>query len=175
FFPYQKKRSLSVTVLGGGSNVLISDDGLKGLVIKNEIGGISYVEKEEEVVVTSGAGVWWDDLVQETVAKGLWGMENLSAIPGTVGASPIQNVGAYGVEVSELITEVRVYDMLKDLFIPMTPKECQFGYRDSIFKTEEGKRFVVVGVTYNLSKVAKPRLEYKDLMERFGGGGGGGG
>lgn len=171
FFIEAKERSLPVTIIGGGSNVLINDEGLKGLVIKNEIEGISYEEIGDDVLVTAGAGVWWDDLVKETVVKGLWGMENLSSIPGTVGATPIQNVGAYGIEVAELIHGVRVYDSLEDAFKIMTSEECCFGYRDSIFKTKEGKRFVVVGVTYVLSKTAKPRLEYKDLAERFSGAG----
>ena len=166
---FAKEKELPVVILGGGSNVLISDEGLKGLVIKNEIEGISYKEIGDELLVTAGAGVWWDDLVKETVMKGLWGMENLSSIPGTVGATPIQNVGAYGVEVAELIRGVRVYDSVEEVFKVMTPLECQFGYRDSIFKTKKGKRFVVVEVTYVLSKIAKPRLEYKDLAERFGG------
>lgn len=168
FLNFAKEHELPVVIIGGGSNVLISDAGLKGLVIKNEIGGISYEEIGDDVLVTAGAGVWWDDLVAETVFKGLWGMENLSSIPGTVGATPIQNVGAYGVEVAELIQSVRVYDSAEDTFKIMTSTDCQFGYRDSVFKTKEGKRFVVVGVTYVLSKTAKPRLEYKDLAERFG-------
>lgn len=168
-FSFAKQRALPMVVFGGGSNVLINDEGLEGLVIKNEIEGVSYEEVGEDVLVTAGAGVWWDDLVKETVAKGLWGMENLSSIPGTVGATPIQNVGAYGVEVAELIQSVRVYDTVEDLFTVMTKDECQFGYRDSFFKTKEGKQFVVTGVTYALSKIARPRLEYKDLAERFAG------
>lgn len=162
-----RERSLPVTIIGGGSNVLISDEGLKGMVIKNEIKGVAYEEIGGDILVTAGGGMWWDDLVEETVSKDLWGMENLSSIPGTVGATPVQNVGAYGVEVSELIRSVRVCDIVSGSFKVMSPNDCRFGYRDSIFKTEEGKRFVVVGVTYALSRVSMPRLEYKDLAERF--------
>lgn len=168
-FREAQRRAQTVTIIGGGSNVLIADEGLRGLVVKNEIGGVSYEERENEILVIAGAGVEWDNLVEETVARGLWGMENLSAIPGTVGATPVQNVGAYGVEVAELIRSVRVYDVVNDLFREMTREECRFGYRDSVFKTEAGKRLVVVAVTYILTKVPQPRLKYKDLAERFSG------
>ena len=163
------ERQLALTILGGGSNVLISDKGIKGLVVKNEITGISYEPDGETVLVTAGAGVVWDDLVSETVSKDLWGLENLSAIPGSVGATPIQNVGAYGVEVAELIKAVRVYDKEKKVFLDLTPDYCQFGYRDSMFKHEVGKKYIVIAVTYTLSEVAKPKLHYKDLAERFKG------
>jgi len=159
-----------VTILGGGSNVLINDSGVRGLVVKNSIGGVSHEEEGNTVYVTAGAGIVWDELVAETVAEGLWGLENLSLIPGTVGATPVQNVGAYGVEVSNLITKVRVYDLEKEDFSELLPNACMFAYRDSVFKTEKGKRYIVTAVTYALSKVPNPQLEYKDLQKKFGAG-----
>lgn len=165
---WAKERALSVTIIAGGSNVLIADEGVRGLVIKNDIGGITYEEKNGQVSVTAGAGVVWDDLVTEAATRGLWGFENLSAIPGSVGATPIQNVGAYGVEVADLIARVRVYDKERKLFTELSPEECGFAYRDSIFKHAEGKQYVVTAVTYVLSKDAQPKLQYKDLDKKFG-------
>lgn len=162
-----RRLDLPVLVLGGGSNLLISDEGIGAVVIKNEIGGILYQELKDEVLVTAGGGVIWDDLVSDTVGHNLWGLENLSAIPGTVGATPIQNVGAYGVEVGELIESVRVYDMDSANFVTLSATDCHFAYRDSFFKTSVGRRHIIVSVTYRLSKEPRPRLLYKDLAEYF--------
>lgn len=165
---FARERGLTVTILGGGSNVLISDAGVTGLVIKNNIGNIKVVENGGAVIVTAGAGVVWDDLVSYTVAKNYWGLENLSAIPGSVGATPIQNVGAYGVEVGELVETVEVYDINKNIFLNIKHDECQFGYRDSIFKTKVGKNLIVTAVSYKLSLTPNPKLHYKDLALKFG-------
>lgn len=159
--------SLPLTVLGDGSNVLVSDEGVEGFVIKNEISGIEYKEEGDEILVTAGAGVVWDELVMETVEQELWGMENLSAIPGTTGATPIQNVGAYGVEVSELIDSVRVYDSEKDTWQTFSKQQCEFSYRNSIFKKKAGKNLIVTAVTFRLTKKANPKLHYKDLENYF--------
>lgn len=165
---WAKERGLSVRVLGGGSNLLISDQGVSGLVIKNEIGGIAYEnDGSSSVLVTAGAGVVFDDLIQDNVERGYWGLENLSSIPGSVGATVVQNVGAYGVEVGRLIESVRVYDMSKSVFVDLDAAACRFGYRDSFFKTEIGRQYVIVGVTFRLSLVPQPRLEYRDLAQRF--------
>jgi len=164
---YARERWLVVHILGGGSNLLVSDAGVKGIVIKNEIKGISHVTEGETVLVTAGAGEEWDSFVGRTVTEGWWGLENLSAIPGTVGATPIQNVGAYGVEVGNLIREVKVYSLLEQKFLIMSQAECHFDYRDSIFKSEAGKEFVVVSVTYALSATSNPQIHYKDLAEYF--------
>lgn len=161
-------RGLEIVVLGGGSNMLVADDGLRGLVIKNEITGISAEEKGGHMLVTAGAGVVFDELVAYTVDHGYWGLENLSHIPGSVGATPVQNVGAYGVEVGMIIESVRAYDMRNDTFVVLSAKDCSFGYRDSIFKHAVGKDFVVVSVTFVLSTVPDPQLGYKDLAARFG-------
>lgn len=162
-----RERQQSILVLGGGSNVLIDDAGIKGLVIKNEIKGVSSVVSGDQVLVTAGAGEVWDDLVALTVKEGWWGLENLSAIPGSVGATPIQNVGAYGVEVASLIKSVRVFDIERAEFREFTNQECAFGYRDSFFKTEAGRKLIVTSVTYSLSTVPNPKLHYKDLSVFF--------
>ena len=164
------RRELPVTILGGGSNMLVSDSGVRGVVIKNLCGGINVCDAENDTVkVTAGAGVVFDDLVPYTVREGYWGLENLSHIPGSVGATPVQNVGAYGVEIGSLVTEVRVYDMVNDRFVPLAAHECMFGYRDSIFKHNVGNDFVVTAVTFVLSRTPRPQLAYKDLAARFGG------
>jgi len=160
---WAREKEVSVTILGGGSNVLVSDDGVDGLVIKNEIGGITY----DGNVVHVGGGVVFDSLVQETVEKGLWGLENLSAIPGTVGAAPIQNIGAYGVEVSSTIESVHTYNLDDGTEHVFSNEKCTFGYRDSFFKTEEGKKHVVTSVTFCPSSDGEPYIEYKDLQKYF--------
>lgn len=158
-----------VTVLGGGSNVLVRDEGIQGLVLRVCIFGTTYeVLDNESMCVTVGAGVLLDDLVKELVEKKLWGLENLSAIPGTVGAVPIQNVGAYGVEASEVITKVTVYDKETNELHEIDRVACVFGYRDSLFKKEEGKRYIILSVTFKVSTIANPKLAYKDLREIFG-------
>lgn len=162
-----RERHQCILVLGGGSNVLIDDAGVKGLVVKNEIKGVSSVISDDQVFVTAGAGEVWDDFVAITVKEGWWGLENLSAIPGSVGATPIQNVGAYGVEVASLIKSVRVFDIERGQFREFTNQECAFGYRDSFFKTEAGRKMIVTSVTYSLSTVPNPKLHYKDLAVFF--------
>ena len=165
---WAKKYGHPMSILGGGSNVLVSDDGVKGLVVKNEIGGISYREEGTDVLVTAGAGIVWDVLVADFVFRGLWGLENLSAIPGRVGATPIQNVGAYGVEVSDRIVSVRAFDTDADLYTDLSADMCDFAYRDSLFKRDGGARYIITAVTYRLSHTPQPKLDYKDLREYFG-------
>lgn len=164
---YANEHNLKIHVLGGGSNLLVNDDGVSGLVIKNEIIGFESVEKGDLISLTVGAGCLLDETVSKTVTHGWWGMENLSHIPGTVGATPVQNVGAYGVEVRDIIESVRVYSTADNSFKELSAEECQFGYRDSVFKKEEGKNYIVTAVTYKLSLVPKPVVSYKDLKERF--------
>ena len=164
---WAKEGNHSMTVLGGGSNVVVSDSGMSGLVIKNEIVGISHEESENHVLVTAGAGVVFDDLVHYTVEHGWWGLENLSAIPGSVGATPIQNVGAYGVEVCDHIKTVGTFDVNSESEHTLDNDECNFSYRNSMFKTREGKRYIVTSVTFQLSKDPVPVLTYRDLSVWF--------
>jgi UDP-N-acetylmuramate dehydrogenase len=157
-----------VTILGGGSNVLVADAGVTGCVIKNELQHWQvHPQAAGMVELTVGAGMVWDDLVARTVAEGWWGLENLSAIPGSVGATPIQNVGAYGVEVADRIVSVTAVHCSTGEERVFTAADCGFGYRDSFFKTPAGRAWVVVRVTYTLSTTPQPQLHYRDLTERF--------
>lgn len=165
---WAQHRGHVITVLGGGSNVLVSDDGIAGLVIKNSVTGITYDEESDTVRATVGAGVAWDDFVQQTVEKKLWGIENLSGIPGSVGATPIQNVGAYGVEVGNVIQAIEVFDTTTGTFTMLTPLQCSFAYRHSMFKETAGKKYIVAAVTFCLHKNGTPNLSYADLENYFG-------
>lgn len=152
-------------ILGGGSNILISDDGYKGLVILNRIKGIAYEENVDDILVTAAAGETWDDFVAYTVEKGWSGLENLSGIPGTVGASPIQNINAYGASVSDVIESVIVFDNGLKKKKKLSAEECVFGYRDSIFKKPAGKNLIVTSVTYRLASTVKTNLSYRSSSQ----------
>jgi len=159
------QENLPVLVLGGGSNVLVSDAGYAGLVIINLLQGVAYKPlADSEVLVQVGAGVVFDTLVADTVDQGLWGLENLSHIPGTVGAAPIQNVGAYGTEVSSLITQVQALSLQTGELKIFSNDECQFAYRDSYFKTDAGRAWVITQVTFKLTTKRTPNLTYGDLQ-----------
>ena len=158
---------LPLLCLGGGSNVLIDDRGFSGLVIINELKGREYQQSNGEVTLICGSGEVLDEVVEETVAKGYWGLENLSAIPGTVGATPIQNVGAYGVEVSELILRVEAIDLESGEKKIFSNQECNFGYRDSYFKSADGKKFFITKVFFTLKENSAPKIAYADLQKYF--------
>ncbi|GMU73909.1 MAG: UDP-N-acetylenolpyruvoylglucosamine reductase [Candidatus Campbellbacteria bacterium] len=158
-----------ITIIGGGSNILVGDRGVRGVVIRICIPGIVYEDQDDAVRAIAGAGVDWDTFVADTIAHGAFGLENLSGIPGTVGASPIQNIGAYGAEVKDTIEWVETIslDTREIKIFPNTA--CAFGYRDSFFKTLEGKRYVVTRVAFRLSKTFVPNTAYKDIEAYFGG------
>ena len=162
-----KKQQLPIRVLGGGSNVLVPDNGLSGLTIKNSIAGWHEEPYDTSVLVKMGAGEVFDRAVAYAVSKEYWGIENLSHIPGSVGATPIQNVGAYGVEIGELVEEVRALNTETGEIETLSKEDCQFGYRDSMFKRPAGKKYIVTSVTCKLSTLANPVLSYKDLNDRF--------
>lgn len=164
---YAHERSVPVKILGGGSNVLVPDAGVSGLVIQNHITGFESDIVGDTVTLTVGAGEVFDEVVAQTVRSGWWGLENLSHIPGLVGATPVQNVGAYGVEVKDLIKRVRVFDRTREQFAELAPEDCQFAYRDSIFKRPAGATLVITAVTFTLSTQPRPQLTYRDLQERF--------
>lgn len=161
---FAKEKNITYFFLGGGSNLLVADKGYDGLVIKSELKGINF----ENDFVTAYSGEDWDSFVQTCIDNGYYGLENLSLIPGTVGASPVQNIGAYGVEVGNLIDKVRVFDTRNEVFIDLSNRDCLFGYRDSIFKNQKG-RFFVISVTYHLNRKFIANIEYKDLKNYFGG------
>jgi UDP-N-acetylmuramate dehydrogenase len=156
-------RGLGARILGGGSNVLIADRGVDGLVIRLGLRGIETRADGGAVMLTAAAGEPWDDLVRFTVERGWAGLECLSGIPGLVGATPIQNVGAYGQDVSETITAVRALDRRGGRVITLAGAECGFAYRDSAFKSGEPGRWVVLAVTYRLIPGGAPAIRYADV------------
>lgn len=164
---FTKTHKIPFFILGGGSNILISDLGFNGLVMKMEMNGVEYIEDENgNARVTVKAGENWDAFVEKTVKRGLYGLENLSLIPGTVGAAPIQNIGAYGSEVKDTIQSVRVFDTLEEVFKNFSNHDCQFEYRSSVFK-KEPNRYIVVSATFILRKDGQINIEYKDIKDFF--------
>ena len=159
-------------VLSGGNNILFTED-YDGVLLTPVSQRIEPVEENDEaVVVRVGAGVEWDDLVAWAVERGLWGLENLSLIPGKAGAAPVQNNGAYGAEAKDVIRSVRFYDTREGAMRTLGREECAFGYRESIFKQELKGRVVITEIEIELSKRANPRLGYGDVereVERLGG------
>lgn len=152
-------------LLGGGSNVILPAS-LSGLVIQPAMSDWWLEERGTEVLAHVDAGVVWHDLVMALARRGLWGVENLALIPGHCGAAPIQNIGAYGVELHEVLEAVRVISLEDGRETTMTPDECAFGYRDSIFKRELAGRVAITGLVLRLSRHAEPRLAYGDLSRR---------
>ena len=151
--------------IGGGSNLLFTDD-FKGTVLHSKIDFIEVLEGGEEVLVSVGSGVVFDDFCAWAAKEGLWGVENLSYIPGEVGASAVQNIGAYGVEVKDVIRKVYCYDTQEEEFVNFDVEECGYGYRDSIFKRPEVKgRYIVTHVVFALSREPKPVLDYGHLRD----------
>jgi UDP-N-acetylmuramate dehydrogenase len=159
-------RGVDFRVLGGGSNLVVADEGVDALVVRIALRGISTREVDGGVEVTAAAGEPWDDLVRMTVARGWAGLECLSGIPGLVGATPIQNVGAYGQEVSATVTVVRVFDRRTARTVTLGPTDCGFAYRDSRFKSVEPGRHVVLSVTYRVAPGGRPTIRYADV-DRF--------
>ena len=152
-------KTQNLLVLGGGSNMLFTKD-FEGLVIKVSIPGISYQVDGHAVSVLAGGGVVWNDLVNYCVAEGFAGIENLSLIPGTVGASPIQNIGAYGVELKDVFTSCTAFEIETGQMKTFDYAACQFGYRDSVFKNELKGKYIITSVTFHLSKTATLQTHY---------------
>jgi UDP-N-acetylmuramate dehydrogenase len=153
--------------LGGGSNLLVSDDGFPGLVVKMEVAALEVLEQSgDRVRLRVGAGMVWDDLVAETVRRGWAGVECLSGIPGCVGAAPVQNIGAYGQEVAETIVQVNGFDLRDGSAFSYSNAECEFAYRDSRFKQAGLGSYLIVSVEFELRPGAEPTVRYRDLQER---------
>ncbi len=155
-------------VLGGGSNVVLPDEGFPGTVVRIAVHGLSAEGSEGRVLLTAAAGEDWDGLVAHCVAEGLAGVEALSGIPGLVGASPVQNIGAYGQEVAQTVVAVRALDRASGKVVDLSPQECEFSYRHSAFKANPA-RWVVLGVTFSLalSELSEP-VGYAELARRLG-------
>lgn len=164
---FAQEKNLEVLVLGEGSNILFVND-FQGLIILNRIGGLEVVEEDDDhVTISVGAGENWHRLVLWCIDRGYGGIENLSLIPGTVGAAPIQNIGAYGVELQEVFVQLEALHLDTGRFITRNNQECGFGYRDSIFKKELKGKVVIVSVSLKLSKKPQPRFEYASLKQKL--------
>jgi UDP-N-acetylmuramate dehydrogenase len=161
---WAKARALPLFLLGGGSNLLVTDAGFDGLVLHMAITGIARDGAGEFYV---GAGESWDGFVSEAIAEGCAGIECLAGIPGSVGGTPVQNVGAYGQEVSETIISVHGFDRLHGHFVDLTNAACGFRYRESVFNTTERGRYIVTRVLFQLRLGGEPTLKYADLQRRF--------
>jgi UDP-N-acetylmuramate dehydrogenase len=166
---WAEARALPALILGGGSNVVIADRGFDGLVIRVATRGRRFDDASGAVTLTAAAGEPWDDVVAESVARNLAGLECLSGIPGLVGATPIQNVGAYGQEVADTIRSVKVLDRASKRVHDLAPDACAFAYRDSAFKRDPD-RHVVLAVTFALRPGGAPALRYRELADAFGAG-----
>src|ERR1700719_261091 len=170
---FAKSRELPLFVLGGGSNLVIADSGWPGLVLKIAIGGITTPNANANnapgnaVLFSVGAGVNWDDFVAQAVVQNCAGVECLSGIPGSVGGTPVQNVGAYGQEVADTIESVRALDLKEDRIVVLPKPACGFRYRTSIFNTTERGRYIILRVNYRLKRGGAPSLKYADLQKHF--------
>src|SRR5207248_606197 len=161
---YAAGQHLPVYILGGGSNVVFADNGFPGLVLRITISGVEYRD-DPSPEVAAGAGVDWDAVVQGAVERGWTGIECLSGIPGSVGGTPIQNVGAYGQEIAETLVRVTCLDRTTLERRTFSAAECEFGYRDSRFKGRDRGRYVVLDVTLRLRRDAPPRIRYPELRD----------
>jgi UDP-N-acetylmuramate dehydrogenase len=164
---YAERREIPVLLLGGGSNLVVADAGFPGLVIALGMRGVELRRAGETAVLTAQAGEAWDAVVERSVQEGLAGLECLSGIPGLAGATPVQNVGAYGQEVSQTLQHIDVLDLESLEQRTMTPEECEFGYRDSLFKRAPG-RFAVLSVSFALAPGGAPSLRYEQLRRALG-------
>jgi len=179
-FGFAKKHQLKTFVLGGGSNILVSDEGFEGLVIKVVNRGIEILPElppltppkigggEGTILLKVASGEIWDEVVKFAVQNNWWGIENLSHIPGSTGAIAVQNVGAYGQEASRVIESVTVFDKETGAVKNLKNADCGFAYRQSIFNSVDKGKYIIFSVTFKLSKSAKPNLEYRDLKNYFG-------
>lgn len=162
-----KAQSLPVFVLGGGSNVIAKDEGFNGLVIRVRIPGFAVIADDlNSTTIQVGAGEDWDSVVKRTVDMRLSGIEAMSAIPGTAGAAPVQNIGAYGQEVAETLESLVAYDTQTDSFVTLLNENCEFSYRQSIFRSSQIGRYVIVSITLKLSKNL-PQPPFYDTLQAY--------
>lgn len=164
---YARENNLQLFILGGGSNIVVSDEGFNGLVLQIALKGISEKAEGEKIIITAAAGEDWDEFVNFCVEKKYAGIETLSGIPGFIGGTPVQNVGAYGQEVSETIVSVHVFDRARNVITDLSNGQCDFSYRRSIFNTTEKEHYIVLSVTFALVPNGVPALRYKDVQDYF--------
>lgn len=163
-----KTQSLPVFILGGGSNIIVHDEGFAGIVVRNRIAGFEILEDAaNHTIIRIGAGENWDDVVKRTVDLNLTGIEAMSAIPGTAGAAPIQNVGAYGQEIADTLISLEAYDTETDSFITLQNADCGFSYRHSIFRGTAAGRYVVTSITLQLYKASPQPPFYRAIEDYF--------
>ncbi len=162
---WARERGLPLFVLGGGSNLLVADEGFDGLVLHVGLRGFDVAEDGDQTIVKAAAGEDWEHCMQRTIELNCSGVECLAGIPGTVGGTPVQNVGAYGQEVSTAIAWVRAYDLVERKFQELTPQECGFAYRRSRFNTVDRGRFVVMRVDYRLTRGGAATIRYAELKQ----------
>lgn len=160
---YAKEQSLRVHVLGGGSNTIFSDNGFSDLVIHIKTTGIQTTEDTNSIILTVQAGEHWDTIVQYAIAHNLAGIECLSGIPGSVGATPFQNVGAYGQEVADAIVRLETIDRTTLQPVSFTDKDCHFAYRTSRFKTVDRDKYIITSVSFRLTPKGTPAIKYPEL------------
>ena len=152
-------------VMGGGNNIVFTKDIEQTIIHPRNCNIEVIAENSESVTIRVGAGLEWDELVEWAVERNLWGLENLSLIPGKVGAAPVQNIGAYGAEAKDCITNVEMYSPQTDNFITLAAEHCGFGYRESVFKHSLKGRVIITAVEFKLSKVENPKLNYGDICQ----------
>ena len=162
-----KNENLSIFVLGGGSNVITHDEVFEGIVLLNKIKGFEIISETNETTdVKIGAGEVWDEVVEKAIELGLQGVEAMSGIPGTAGAAPVQNVGAYGQEIADTLISLETYDSKTDTIVTISADECDFSYRNSIFRDKEKGRYCILNITLRLNK-AEPKPPYYASLQKY--------
>lgn len=163
-----RSQNLPIFVLGGGSNVIARDEGFDGIVVHNKIPGFEILTDDaSHTTIKVGAGEDWDNVVERTVKRNLSGIEAMSAIPGTTGAAPVQNVGAYGQEIADTLVSLEAYDIKNDQFVTLDATDCGFSYRNSIFRSSAAGRYVILNITLKLYKSAPQPPFYAALQTYF--------
>ena len=162
-----RKENLPIFVLGGGSNVITHDEVFEGIVLLNKIKGFEVISETDETTdVKIGAGEVWDEVVEKAIGLGLQGIEAMSGIPGMTGAAPVQNVGAYGQEIADTLISLEAYDSKTDTIVTISADECDFSYRNSIFRDKEKGRYCILNITLRLNK-AEPKPPYYASLQRY--------
>lgn len=163
-----RAQNLPIFILGGGSNVIVRDEGFNGIVIRNRIPGFDVIADDpSHTILKIGAGENWDEVVRRTIEMNLSGIEAMSAIPGTAGAAPVQNVGAYGQEIADTLVSLEAYDITTDTFVTLASADCGFSYRHSIFRGDEAGRYVITSITIQLYKAAPQPPFYAAIQDYF--------